>query len=176
MTNSKTETGLRRHLFYTPMDTLGIIAIILAAAGILGGILPVIPGPPLSALAMLCVYFSDKADEVSPGALAVWIALAVILTILDYIIPGKLTKLTGGHKAAERGATIGLIAGIFLTPIGMILGCFLGAFIGEMTTGASDSMKAIKAASGAFLGFILSTGMKVIFSVILLWQVLIHLF
>jgi len=159
------------------MDALGIIAIILAVVGIAGGFLPVVPGPPLSWVALLLVYFSESAkDEVSLAALIVWLVIAVIITILDYILPGIFTKVTGGHKAAEKGAMIGLIAGIILTPIGMILGSFLGAFIGEMSVGRKNIAHSLKAASGAFLGFIMTTGIKVIFSIILLWQVVVHLF
>ncbi len=159
------------------MDVLGVIAIVLAIIGIAGGVLPVVPGPPLSWAALLLVYFSDGAkDEVSMTALIVWLVIAVVITILDYVLPGVFTKVTGGQKAAEKGAMIGLIAGLFLTPVGMILGSFLGAFLGELMVGKQDVVSSLKAASGAFIAFILTTGLKVIFSVILLWQVLAHLF
>ncbi len=159
------------------MDALGIIAIVLAVVGVAGGFLPVVPGPPLSWVALLLVYLSDAAkDDVSMTALIVWLILAVIITIADYLLPGVFTRLTGGHKAAEKGATIGLIAGLLFTPIGMVLGSFLGAFIGEYMAERRDVFHALKAATGAFVAFILTTGVKVIFSVILLWQVLVHLF
>ena len=159
------------------MDALGIIAIILAVIGIAGGFLPVVPGPPLSWVALLLVYFTESAkDEVSVTALVVWLVIAVVITVLDYVLPGVFTKVTGGHKAAEKGAMIGLFVGLFLTPIGMILGSFLGAFIGELVVEKQDIAASLKAASGAFIAFILTTGIKVIFSAILLWQVLSHLF
>jgi len=159
------------------MDFLGILAIILGVAGILGGFIPVLPGPPLSWVALLLVYFSDSAkDEISVTALIIWLVIATALTILDYVLPGMLTKVTGGHKAAERGAMLGLIVGLFLTPIGMVLGSFLGAFIAEFIAEKQDVFGALKAASGAFLAFILTTGMKVIFSAIVLWQIIAHLF
>ena len=159
------------------MDAFGIIAIVLAVIGIAGGFLPVVPGPPLSWVALLLVYFSESAkDEVSVTALVVWLVIAVVITVLDYVLPGVFTKVTGGHKAAEKGAMIGLIVGLFLTPIGMILGSFLGAFIGELMVEKQDIAASLKAAPGAFIAFILTTGIKVIFSAILLWQVLSHLF
>jgi len=159
------------------MDALGIIAIIVAILGILGGFLPVLPGPPLSWVALFLVYFSDKAaDPLSRTALLVYLAVATVLTIFDYILPGMMTRLTGGHPAAEKGAMLGLIIGLFLTPVGMVLGSFLGAFIGEYVAEKTDVLSALKAATGAFLAFILTTGMKVIFSCIVLWQVLVHLF
>jgi len=159
------------------MDALGIIAIILAVIGIAGGFLPIVPGPPLSWVALLLVYFSESAkDELSVSALVIWLVIAVVITILDYVLPGIFTKVTGGHKAAEKGAIIGLIVGLLFTPVGMILGSFLGAFLGELLFEKQDVSASLKAASGAFIAFILTTGIKVIFSVILLWQVLAHLF
>lgn len=94
---------------------------------------------------------------------------------MDYLLPGYMAKLTGGHRGAERGALVGLIVGIFFTPIGMVLGCFLGAFLGELIVEGESPARALSAATGAFLAFILTTGIKVIFSVIALWQVIKHL-
>jgi len=151
------------------MDTLAIFAIILAIVGIVGGVLPVIPGPPVSFAALLCLFFSDAPKgQITVTALIIWGTVALALTIIDYIIPGYITKLSGGHKAAARGATIGLFAGIIFTPIGMIAGSFLGALIGELVFEKQDLAHSLKAAAGSFLGFILSSGMKVVFSTIVL--------
>ena len=158
------------------MDALGIIAIIVAIVGVLGGFLPVIPGPPLSAVALLLVFLSkEAADPISLTALIIWAVIAIVLTILDYILPGILAKAAGGHKAAEKGATIGLIVGLFFTPVGMILGSFLGAFLGEYLAEKQGIAASLKAAVGSFIAFILTTGIKVIYSAIVLWQVLVHL-
>jgi len=155
------------------MDILSIIAIILALIGIVGDFLPVIPGPPLSWCAMLCLYFSETPDEpLSRTTLIVFLVLTIIITVMDYFLPGKITKLTGGHKAAERGATIGLFAGLIFTPVGMILGSLIGAFIGEFCVYKQDFAGSVKAALGSFLGFILSTGIKLIFSLIIIWKII----
>lgn len=158
------------------MDVPEILAIVFAVLGVIGDIVPALPGPPLSGIAILCLYLSDSAgNPVSTAALCVWIAFAVIITIADYIIPGRITRLTGGHKEAERGALIGLFAGIILTPIGMILGCILGAFIGEYCFQKNSAEGSAKAAAGAFLGVILSTGIKLIFSLAVLAVVLVKI-
>ena len=163
------------------MDLLAVIAIIVGILGIIGGIVPVLPGPPLSWAALLCMYFSklnlaaaaqtaDKALTIKE--LVIWLVLAIVITILDYILPGKIARLTGAHKSAERGALIGIFIGIFLTPIGMILGCLAGAFLGEFVAEQQGLGHSIKAALGAFAGVILSTGIKVIFSAIALWEII----
>lgn len=158
------------------MDILAVSAIIIGIAGIVGGILPVLPGPPLSWVALLCIYFSklniaaDKAIGIKE--LMIWLVLAIVITVLDYVLPGRIARLTGAHKSAERGAIIGIFIGIFLTPIGMILGCLAGAFLGEFVAEQQGLLHSIKAALGAFLGVILSMGIKVIFSTIALWKII----
>ena len=91
-------------------------------------------------------------------------------------VPMYFTKLTGGSKYAERGAMIGLLAGIILTPIGMIAGSFLGAFIAEVEWGKKSSKDAFVAALGSFFGFLLGTGIKTIASVLILWQIIVYAF
>lgn len=155
------------------MDALGIISIILAIIGIAGGFIPVLPGPPISWIALLLAYFSDKAgSQVTTVTLIIWFLVAAAVTILDYVLPGILAKATGGHKGATRGANIGLIAGLFLTPVGMILGSFIGAFLGEFFSEKQGVGNSLKAAFGTFVAFILSTGMKVICSTMIFFNII----
>ena len=100
----------------------------------------------------------------------------VVVSVVDYVVPMYFTKLTGGSKHAERGALIGLIAGIFMTPIGMILGSFLGAFLAESFFAKKDAPQALKAAFGSFLGFMIGTGIKTIASVLIMWKILVFAF
>ena len=111
------------------METAIIIfAIVAGLIGILGSILPGLPGPPISWTGLLLLYIWGP-EEMATSALVIWGVVTVIVTIVDYWIPMYFTKVTGGSKYAERGSMIGMIVGIFLTPIGMILGAFLGALI-----------------------------------------------
>ena len=151
------------------METLEIIAIILGILGIVGSVVPGLPGPPLSLIGLLLVYL---AGDLSSIAFFVWLGITTVVTVLDYIIPAWLTKATGGHKEASWGAIIGLFAGIFLTPIGMLAGALLGAFIGELIFAKNDAEGSIKAALGAFLGFILSTGIKLVVSGIMMFLII----
>ena len=161
------------------MLILQIFAVVLAVAGIVGSIVPALPGPPLSWIAMLCVYFchgsNSEGEPMTMTCLLIWLGMTVIITILDYIVPAYLTKVTGGHKAAARGATIGLILGIFFTPIGMILGSLIGAFIGEFMFANSGTWTSIKATIGTFLGFITGTVMKLVVSAAMAWYVVVYL-
>ncbi|MCQ2136716.1 MAG: DUF456 domain-containing protein, partial [Bacteroidales bacterium] len=69
----------------------------------------------------------------------------------------------------------GLIAGIIFTPVGMILGAFLGAFFCEIIFAKKRSDEALNAAIGSFLGFITGTGLKLVFTFTLAWIVVMYL-
>lgn len=136
--------------------SLGIVLVIL---GLLGCVLPVIPGPPLSFAALLLVHFTSFGN-ISTNVLIVTGIAAVVVTILDYVFPVWATKKFGGSKRGVWGATIGLVVGLFLfPPFGIIVGPLIGALLGELTAGQTHN-QAIKSALGSFIGFLLGTGLK----------------
>ncbi len=164
------------------MDTLIVILAIAAGIiGIAGSILPGLPGTPVSWAGLLILYIwgngTDAAgDEMTMRTLIVWGVIVAIVSIIDYVIPMYFTKITGGSKYAERGAMVGLIAGIFLTPVGMILGSFLGAFLFELYYTRQGAAQALKAAVGSFFGFLMGTGLKTIVACIIMWKIFVFAF
>ena len=110
--------------------TIAIIAIIAGIIGIIGSIVPGLPGPPLSWVGLLLLYLWGK-EPMTTGFLLLWLAITVVVTIIDYFVPVYFTKLTGGSKYAGWGAMIGLFAGLIIPPVGMIVGSLLGAFVAE---------------------------------------------
>ncbi len=110
--------------------------------GFIGSILPIIPGPPISWAGLLLLKWTDYAND--HGAAyenTLWILLffVVLVTILDYVVPIMGTKKYGGSKRGVWGATIGVVVGLFFGPLGIIIGPFLGAYIGEITTGKKET-------------------------------------
>ncbi len=154
------------------MTALVVIAVILGVVGVLGSILPGLAGPPIGWIGLLLMYFAHTSDPVSLTALLVWLAVVVVVTAVDYLIPPALTKSFGGHKAASTGAMIGLFAGMFIPPVGMVAGSLIGAFIGELFVTDKGVWASFKAALGTFVGFILTTGLNLILSGLLLWQII----
>lgn len=148
------------------MNVLEIFALVAAVFGIVGSIMPGLPGPPVSWVGMLLVFFAEKGTDnpMTLTTLIVWLVITVVVSVLDYVVPSWTTRAAGGHKAASTGALIGLLAGIFLTPVGMIAGALLGAFIGELMVTDKGVFAAFKAGLGAFAGFIFGTGLKLITS------------
>ena len=155
------------------METVIIILAILAGViGIAGGILPGLPGPPFSWIGLLLLYIWGP-QEMAMSTLIIWGVVVTVVTLVDYLVPMWLTKATGGSKYAERGALIGLVAGIILTPVGMILGSFLGAFIAELHWAKKEAGDALKAAVGSFIGFMLGTGLKTVVACLMMWRIIV---
>lgn len=144
---------------------LGLACMII---GILGSFLPVLPGPPISWVGLLLLYFTE-AVEMNYWILGVTLFIAVLVAILDYVIPSKGTKRFGGSSYGIWGTNIGLIVGILAPiPLGFIIGPFVGAFVGELIYNAKDHKRALKAATGSFIGFLASTFMKFVVCMIYL--------
>ena len=142
-----------------------IIGIILMIVGIIGCLAPVLPGPPLSFLGLICLHFS-KFGDFSNTILIVLGAVTVVVTILDYIVPVWGTRKFGGSKYGARGATVGLIVGFFLGPAGIIIGPLIGAVVGELIF--KDDLKyAFRAGFGSLLGFLTGVGLKLAASFIM---------
>ena len=161
------------------METVIVILAILAGlVGIVGSIVPGLPGPPISWVGLLLLYIWGP-QEVPTVGLIIWGILMVVVSVLDYVVPMYFTKVTGGSHFAQRGATVGLIAGILLAglyPVLLIALPFLGAFLSELYWGKKSAGDALKAAFGSFLGFLAGTGMKTIVSVLILWRIIIFAF
>ncbi len=156
------------------------LAVLAGIIGIAGSILPGLPGTPVSWFGLLILYIwgngtNAAGEEISMRTLIVWAIVVAIVSVIDYVVPMWFTKVTGGSKYAERGALVGLIAGIILTPIGMILGSFLGAFLFELYYTRQGAGQALKAAIGSFLGFITGTGLKTIVAVIIMWKIIVYM-
>jgi uncharacterized protein YqgC (DUF456 family) len=137
---------------------LAIIGALLTILGIIGCLVPVLPGPPLNFIGLLLLHFT-RFGQFSQWTLIILASVAIIVTVLDYIVPVWGTRRFGGSKYGIRGATVGLIIGLFLGPAGIIIGPFVGAFIGEMIF-KDDFNYAIKAGFGSLLGFLTGVGLK----------------
>ncbi|NDV64377.1 DUF456 domain-containing protein [Bacteroides sp. 224] len=137
---------------------LGCICLLL---GLIGCVLPILPGPPLAYGALLLLHITDKV-QFTLKQLIIWLIIVIIVQVVDYFIPMLGTKKLGGTKWGVWGCLIGTIAGIFVfPPWGIIVGPFAGAFVGELL-GGKETKEALKAGAGAFFGFLFGTILKFI--------------
>lgn len=151
------------------------VGIVMMISGILGGILPVLPGPPLSYIGLLLLHFTERY-QFSERFLIIWAVITVLVYALDYVIPVWGTKRYGGSKHGIWGSVIGLIAGLFFfPPFGIIIGPFVGAVLGELSSG-KDSGSALRSGFGSFVGFLTGTLLKLITSGLMTWYFFRELF
>jgi uncharacterized protein len=137
-----------------------ILGFVLVILGVFGSFLPVLPGPSLSWFGLALLYFT-KAVPANYWILGISFLITLIVSILDYVIPAKGTKKFGGSSYGIWGTNIGLIVGILAPiPFGFIIGPFVGAFVGELIYDNKDHGRALKAATGSFIGFLASSFMK----------------
>ena len=146
---------------------LVLVGFLFMLLGIIGSVLPVLPGPLTGWIGLLILHLTE-AIPMNWVFLGIWLGVALLIWLLDYFIPALGTRRFGGSKYGMIGTTLGLIVGLLSPiPFGIIIGPFVGALIGELIN-KSDQQTAVKAAFGSFLGFITSTFLKFVFAIIFL--------
>jgi uncharacterized protein YqgC (DUF456 family) len=137
-------------------------------AGIFGSFLPVLPGPSISWVGLLLLYFTNTVPA-NYWILGIALLITVVISVLDYVSPSRGTKKFGGSSYGIWGTNIGLIIGIIAPiPFGFLLGPFVGALIGELIFDSKDHKRALKAAAGSFIGLLASSFMKFVICVMYL--------
>lgn len=144
-----------------------IITLLLIAGGVMFSVLPPLPGPIISYLALISAHYIADETGFSTVFFIIWGVLAIVVIAGDYLLPIAATRKFGGTKAGITGGFIGTIAGIMLPiPFGIIIGPLLGAIIGDLV-GGNHIRAAMKSGFGSFVGFIIGTSVKVLYSIIL---------
>lgn len=139
-----------------------IIGIILCFVGIIGSFIPLIPGPITSFSGLLFLHLTTFVPFDFYFIIGCF-TIAISVFILDLIIPIIGLKKLGGTKKGLIGATIGLLLGFFIGPIGLISGPFIGALSGELLNN-NGIKKSIKASLGTLIGFLAGVAMKFLVS------------
>ena len=136
-----------------------ILGAILLLTGIVGCVIPVIPGPVLAFCSLLLLIPIDK----NPSVLAWCVSAAILVSafIVDYAVPALGAKKFKASKYGIMGSVIGTMAGAFFLPLGIILGPFLGAMAGELLSGR-NLRESVNGGTGALLGFLAGTMYKLL--------------
>ena len=146
---------------------LFIVAVVLFLVGVIGCIVPGLPGTPLCWGGLLCVSLTSRCT-VSVATLAVLAVITIIVEIVNNIVPAVFTRRAGGSKEAAWGSVIGTFVGLLGLGVGVLLGAFLGAFIGELIHDSSSAKHALVVALWSFLGFITGVGLRLLTAAVLL--------
>jgi hypothetical protein len=137
-----------------------VIALVLMLAGLAGSVLPGLPGPPLVLLAAIGhrLYFGDAS--IGNWGLFFLFALMVLSIALDYVAGLLGAKKMGATWRGLVGATLGVLVGIFLGPLGILAGPFVGATLLELA-GGREFQESARAGAGATVGMLIGAVGKV---------------
>ena len=152
-----------------------ILGFLLLLMGLVGSIVPALPGPPLSfiAILILSLFTSYHFDD---DFLLIWAGIVIAVTALDYWLQVYGVKKFGGKQKAINGTLIGLILGILAPiPFGFIIGPFIGAFVGAYLEEKDDLTKSFIIALGALAGFLSGTILKLAVSLYLIYEFILVL-
>lgn len=139
---------------------LWIAAIILVAIGIIGIVLPAVPGHVLIFAGLLMAAGADHFQRVGAGMLILIGLIGAASYLVDFVAAALGAKHLGASKRAMVGAGLGTLLGFFLGLPGIIIGPFIGAVLGELTV-HRDWKRVGKAGVAAWIGFALGTAVKV---------------
>lgn len=153
-----------------------LACLILLILGLVGTILPVLPGLLLSICGLLIYKFGTDAP-LSMVYIWIFVALTAISTVLNYLIPAKTNRKYGGTRWGSVGSITGTLVGLFFfPPFGFFIGMILGVFVGELLHDSKDKKKAINSVKGAVIGFIFGAGFNFMVALAMLLVVIIDIF
>ena len=151
-----------------------IISAVLIISGIIGSFMPILPGPLTSWFGLFILNLISSI-EIDSTLLIITFIIAITIFILDSLIPIYGSKYFGATKYGIIGAStvdvIGIIAPI---PFGILIGPILGALIGELLFN-NDLKKSIKSSIGVLIGFVASSFIKFVTSIVYLMIYIIQL-
>ena len=151
-------------VLHVTMGTTGfaIICSVLILIGLIGALLPAIPGVPIAWLGLFIYAIGTGFERISILTVAIFFGITVITLTLDFVAPMLGAKKYRASKLGVAGAFVGFVAGVILLGFwGVILGPLVGAFLGELIASRKPK-KALGSALGAFLGFIAGTLIKIV--------------
>jgi uncharacterized protein YqgC (DUF456 family) len=153
-----------------------VIGSILMLLGLAGGILPILPGPPLSLIGLfLLALIKHFSPPLTPPLIIILAIVTILVVVMDYILPLLGAKRYGASKWGVWGSIVGMVIGIFLSPLAMLLGAFIGAVVAEWLAGKTKG-ESLRAGWGVMMGTLFATivrlgvsGIMIYYFVIALW-------
>lgn len=132
---------------------------VLLAIGVVGCVMPLLPGPMVAYTSLLVAKACGDHSVPSCRVLIVVALITLLVTVLDYVVPAIGAKKFRCSRLGTVGCVVGTVVGLFFLPLGVVVGPFFGALIGESASG-KNLMQASIGALGAFVGFLLGVFIK----------------
>ena len=139
---------------------LWTVAVILVIVGMIGIVMPALPGHLLVFAGLVVAAWADGFERVGAVTLVIIGLVAAASYAIDFAAAAIGARRLGASKRAMAGAALGTLLGLFLGLPGLIIGPFVGAVVGELTTNR-DWKQAGRAGVAAWIGFAIGTAVKV---------------
>ncbi len=144
----------------TLQTILYVLAALMMVIGVAGVVLPVLPGLPLTFAGMLLAAWAGGFEQVGWVTLTILAVLTVLSVIVDFLSTALGARRVGASRKAIIGSIIGTFAGLLFLPIGIFVGPFAGALIGEMLHGR-ELGQATKVGLATWVGLVAGMVLKV---------------
>jgi uncharacterized protein len=145
----------------TALDVLlWVVAIAMIVVGVVGTVLPALPGVALILGGIVLAAWIDGFTRISGWAVLVVAVLSAIAFTVDYAAALLGARRAGASDLAVAGAAIGAVVGIFAGLLGVVVFPFFGAMIGEFIA-ARDLRRAGKVGIATWIGLAVGTAVKV---------------
>jgi uncharacterized protein YqgC (DUF456 family) len=145
---------------------LYVLAAALIVGGLLGSILPVLPGIPMVFGGIWLAAAVDGYQHLGVWWLVGIGALGVAGIAIDFVASTLGAKRVGASRRALWGAALGTVVGMFFGIPGLLIGPFAGALIGELASGNSV-LRATHVGVGTWLGLLFGTLVKLVISFVM---------
>lgn len=146
---------------------LYILSAALIAIGVIGTVLPALPGTPLVFAGMLLAAWADGFQSISVVTVVVLAVLTALALAID-IVAGLLgAKRVGASRLAIFGAAVGTFVGLFFSLPGLLIGPFAGALAGEWLH-SRDLAKASRVGVGTWIGMLVGAVCKLALTFVML--------
>lgn len=136
-----------------------IIAVLLFIIGLLGTVLPILPGAVLIYGGMLIYGLMTEFATLDFNFYLIQGLVFAFIFLVDYLATAAGTRHFGGSKQAGWGAAVGMIVGLFFGPLGILVGPFLGA-VGAELLRKTELSQAIRVGFGTLIGLLGGTIIK----------------
>ncbi|OLP01234.1 hypothetical protein BVU76_16380 [Mycolicibacterium porcinum] len=149
------------------MSTWGVVLVALVIAlGLLGIVLPVLPGGGFLVFAAIAVWAIWEAKSIPAHATVAWVTLGVAAVffvtaeVIKYVWPVRRMRAAEvGIWSLVAGGVLGLI-GFFVIPvIGLVIGFVAGVYLAELAA-RRDYRRAWTSTVHALKGVALSVGVE----------------
>ncbi len=145
-----------------------LVVVALLLIGLAGIFLPFLPGVPLAWLGIFIYAYAKDFTPISLKTVLIFLGLTAFTLVVDFAAPMIGAKRYHASKFGVLGSSLGLLLGlIILGPIGIIAGPFVGALLGELIAGRK-SQEAIHSATGALIGFLAGSLIKLIIVLVMI--------